>query len=165
MKSEKSMIKKHHYKTKLEWAGNSGKGTSDYTSYERSYSIIIDGKAQIQGSSDPAFRGDASKHNPEELFLASISSCHMLWYLHLCSVNDVVVVDYKDEAKGVMEEEKNGSGRFTKVTLNPKVIVAEKEMISKAKSLHRKANEMCFIANSCNFEIEHEVEISIQKDS
>ncbi len=156
------MIKKHYYATYLEWTGNSGKGTSDYTSYARSYSIFIDGKAEIYGSSDPAFRGDASKHNPEELFLASISSCHMLWYLHLCSVNDVVVVDYTDEAKGIMEEEKNGSGRFTKVSLHPKVVVTDEAMTPKAKALHQKANEMCFIANSCNFEIGHEAEVSTE---
>lgn len=156
------MKNKHHYNTKLTWTGNSGAGTSDYKSYERSYKVEVDGKSIIEGSSDPAFRGDASKYNPEELFLASISSCHMLWYLHLCSVNNIVVIDYSDKAKGTMNENKDGSGQFELVTLNPEIIVEEKSMIELATSLHKQANEMCFIANSCNFKIEHEVEIRVK---
>lgn len=156
------MLNKHHYNTKLTWTGNSGDGTSDYKSYERSYKIEVDGKSIIQGSSDPAFRGDASKYNPEELFLASISSCHMLWYLHLCSVNNIVVIDYSDKAVGMMVENKDGSGQFELVTLNPEIIVEEKSMIELAKSLHKQANELCFIANSCNFKIDHKVEIKVK---
>ena len=151
--------RQHQYKTILEWTGNSGSGTSDYKSYERNYQICADGKAVIEGSSDPAFRGDATKYNPEELFLLSISSCHMLWYLHLCSVNDVVVVEYQDHSEGTMIEHKDGSGQFENVTLHIKVSVDRKSMIEKAKALHQQANEMCFIANSCNFKIGHKVEI------
>lgn len=92
-------------------------------------------------------------HNPEELFFASISSCHMLWYLHLCTLNNVIVVSYKDECKGEMKEEKNGSGRFVNVSLYPLVIVAKNSMINKANDLHAKAHKMCFIANSCNFPV------------
>ena len=158
----KSAIK-HHYTTNLNWTGNTGLGTSDYKSFERSYKIEVDGKPTIDGSSDPAFRGDTSKYNPEELFLASISSCHMLWYLHLCSVNGVVVIEYSDKAEGVMTENKDGSGQFENVTLYPSVIVQNESMIDLATSLHQQANNMCFIANSCNFEIEHEVEIGILK--
>lgn len=158
----KSAIKKHHYSTRLNWTGNSGSGTSDYKLYERSYQISIDGKPILEGSSDPEFRGDKSKYNPEELFLASISSCHMLWYLHLCSVNNVVVVEYKDEAKGTMIENKDGSGQFESVTLYPSVVVQNGSMIELASSLHQQANKMCFIANSCNFEIGHEVEVRVK---
>ena len=156
------MKNKHHYTTNLNWTGNSGDGTSDYKSYERSYKIEVDGKSIIEGSSDPAFRGDSSKYNPEELFLASISSCHMLWYLHLCSVNNIVVIDYSDKAVGMMIENKDGSGQFESVTLHPIVVVNDSSMIEQAKSLHQQANEMCFIANSCNFKIEHEVEIKVK---
>jgi organic hydroperoxide reductase OsmC/OhrA len=152
-------MKKHYYKSNLEWTGNSGSGTSDYKSYERSYVIKIDEKPTLEGSSDPAFRGDETKYNPEELFLASISSCHMLWYLHLCSVNKVVVIDYEDEAHGVMIEKKDGSGQFQNVTLYLKVVIENESNIDLAKSLHQQANEKCFIANSCNFEIGHEVTV------
>ena len=148
-------MKTHHYKITTNWTGNSGKGTQGYTSYSRDYNIIAKGKPSIKGSSDPAFRGDSSRYNPEDMLVASLSSCHMLWYLHLCSEAGVIVVDYKDEAEGIMEETANGSGRFTKVTLNPIVTVQSRTMIEKANELHHKANELCFIANSCNFPVHH----------
>ena len=110
------------------------------------------------GSSDPAFRGDSSRYNPEEMLLASLSSCHMLWYLHLCSEAEVIVTAYEDNAVGEMEETSNGSGRFAKVILRPVVTVQEESMLHKANELHQKANEMCFIANSCNFPVLHEPE-------
>lgn len=146
----------HEYNLSVEWTGNKGSGTSSYHSYDRSHVISIENKSDIQGSSDPAFRGDKSKHNPEELFLASISSCHMLWYLHLCSVEGIHVVDYKDNAIGFMQEHDNGNGHFVKVILRPHVIVSHSLMVEKAIELHQKANEFCFIANSCNFPVYHE---------
>lgn len=155
-------MKKHYYKSNLEWSGNAGLGTSGYKSYERSYQVSVEGKPTLEGSSDPAFRGDKSKYNPEELFLASISSCHMLWYLHVCSVNNVIVVEYKDQAKGLMIENKDGSGQFESVTLYPSVVVQNESMIEQAMVLHQQANKMCFIANSCDFEIGHEVEVRVK---
>src|SRR3989304_4131909 len=111
----------HNYSATIKWTGNSGKGTLNYTSYSRNHCILINDKAEILGSSDPAFRGDKTKHNPEELFIASISACHMLWYLHLCAVNHIVVMDYTDKVTGIMVENKDGSGYFKSVTLNPRV--------------------------------------------
>lgn len=148
--------KVHHYKIQTTWTGNRGEGTRDYRSYDRSHVISIDGKADIQGSSDPSFRGDKSKHTPEDLFVSTLSTCHMLWYLHLCAVNGVIVLEYTDQATGTMEEDPNGSGRFTSVTLKPEVLVADQSMIEKANELHHEAHKMCFIANSVNFEIAHE---------
>lgn len=149
------MEKQHHYNATIVWTGNSGTGTDNYKSYERSHKIIIESKSDILCSSDPAFRGDKTKHNPEELLVSAVSSCHMLWYLHLCSEAGVVVVDYTDSATGIMDEGSNGSGRFTKVTLNPVVTVTENAMVDKANELHKKANELCFIANSVNFPVTH----------
>lgn len=148
-------MKHHHYKTKIQWTGNKGTGTSNYRDYERSHTISIENKLTIEGSSDPAFRGDKTKHNPEELFLSSLSSCHMLWYLHFCSEAGIIVVDYTDEATGIMEETSNGSGHFTEIILNPTVTVAAESMIETAEQLHHKANEFCFIANSVNFPVKH----------
>ncbi len=148
-------MKEHHYKTTITWTGNQGKGTSDYRSYERNHIVKVDGKPEIPASSDPSFRGDRSRYNPEELLVSSISSCHMLWYLHLCSVAGVVVVDYTDSATGIMIETENGSGYFKEVTLYPTVIVSDTSMIEKANALHHDANKMCFVANSCNFPIHH----------
>ena len=149
-------MKSHHYQTKLNWTGNRGDGTADYRSYDRSYSVSIDGKPDLQGSADPAFRGDPSKWNPEELFLASLSACHMLWYLHLCSDEGIYVLSYKDQANGVMEEMTNGSGKFAEVTLHPEVTISDSGNLEKAGKLHKTANEMCFIANSCNFPVRHD---------
>lgn len=149
------MPRQHQYSIIVKWTGNKGQGTSDYRSYERSHIITAEGKADIKGSSDPAFRGDATIYNPEDLLVASLSACHMLWFLHLCSVEDVVVVDYYDNAFGIMEETANGGGHFTEVTLFPTVTVAEISMIDKANELHKKANELCFIANSCKFPVHH----------
>jgi organic hydroperoxide reductase OsmC/OhrA len=145
----------HHYKATTTWVGNNGGGTSDYKAYSRNHNIAIAGKPVLQCSSDPNFRGDKTRQNPEELLVASLSGCHMLWYLHLAAVNNVVVTAYVDEATGSMEENKDGSGQFTEVTLHPRVTVKEASMIEKANALHHQANQMCFIARSMNFPVHH----------
>jgi organic hydroperoxide reductase OsmC/OhrA len=155
------MNKQHHYKTTIQWTGNKGIGTDNYRNYERNHEIIIENKANISGSSDPAFRGDKTKHNPEDLLVSSLSSCHMLWYLHLCSEAGVIVIDYVDNAAGIMVETANGGGQFTEVTLNLIVTVTENSMIDKANELHKKANELCFIAKSVNFPVYHKPIIKI----
>ena len=116
---------------------------------------------QLLGSSDPSFLGDPTRYNPEELLVSSLSACHMLWYLHLCTTHKVMVTAYLDRATGLMEETKNGSGRFKKVTLHPEVTIQDDQMLDMAVKLHHDANRMCFIANSCNFEIAHEPEIKV----
>ena len=149
-------MKKHNYEIKVEWIGNEGNGTLNYKSYNRNHTIITDGKYDvINGSSDPSFFGDKTRYNPEDLFLSSLSACHMLWYLHLCSVHKIIVTEYLDNASGIMEETENGSGKFTEVILNPKVKITDESRIEKANELHEEANKMCFIANSCNFKIRH----------
>ena len=147
----------HEYEVSVKWTGDLGKGTANYKSYERSHTISVENKSDILGSSDPAFRGDRTRHNPEELLVASLSSCHMLWYLHLCAEAGIIVVEYVDNATGTMVETQDGGGRFAEVTLNPTVSVAEATMIEKANELHRKANEYCFIANSVNFPVHHKL--------
>ena len=150
-------MKQHHYNASITWTGNTGEGTKNYTRYTRDHSISVNGKShEILGSSDPNFRGDSERYNPEDLFLASLSACHMLWYLHLCSQNKIVVVAYKDKAQGTMQEQEDGSGKFNNVTLYPEVIIKNASNIALANQLHQKANSMCFIANSCNFKIEHQ---------
>jgi len=150
------MAKTHQYSVKLNWAGNKGKGTASYTAYSRDHAIRVKGKSKIKCSSDPAFRGDETRYNPEELFLASLANCHMLWYLHLCSEAGVIVEKYEDNPIGTMVETPDGSGHFTEVILKPHVEVKEESMIEKALSLHHQANVKCFIANSVNFPVKHE---------
>lgn len=150
------MPNKHYYKTNTHWTGNTGQGTASYIGYERSHAVHSLGKEPIQCSSDPSFRGDASKYNPEELLLASLSSCHMLWYLHLCSVAGITVTAYVDNAFAIMEESAEGSGRFTSATLRPEVTILEQDQLDEAQLLHTEANKKCFIANSVNFPVLHE---------
>lgn len=149
------MSRQHQYHTNLQWTGNTGQGTGNYRSYERSYEITIANKVPLQGSSDPAFMGNPQLHNPEEMLLMSLSSCHMLWFLHLCSEAGVVVMEYTDKASAVMVEESNGSGRFAEVVLHPHVVVTQQEMLLQINELHKKANQFCFIANSVNFPVKH----------
>lgn len=158
-------MKTHQYQSLIKWTGNKGKGTNSYASYERSYEVIAESKPTLHGSADPAFRGDATTHNPEDLFLASISSCHMLWYLHFCSENKITVVDYQDSAAASMKVTKEGKGYFKEAVLKPQVVILEKEKAELAQSLHQKANEYCFIANSCNFPISHKPSILIYSDN
>jgi organic hydroperoxide reductase OsmC/OhrA len=154
-------LKEHSYLTNLQWTGNTGKGTETYRGYERSHQISVNGKQMIEASSDPSFRGDKTKYNPEEMFVASLSSCHMLWFLHLCSDASVIVLEYSDTAVGKMLESDDGNGRFSEVILHPVVKVKEEWMIEKIDSIHAKANAFCFIANSCNFPIKHEGSASV----
>ncbi len=149
------MGREHHFEAKIRWTGNKGSGTTSYDAYSRDHIIQCESKTEILCSSAPAFRGDGTMYNPEDLLVASLSSCHMLWYLHLCAEAGVVVTDYNDSATGIMVVEKGGAGKFTEVTLNPVVTVEKPEMIAKANELHIRANQKCFIANSCNFPIHH----------
>jgi organic hydroperoxide reductase OsmC/OhrA len=150
------MAATHTYDVTVEWTGDLGSGTDGYRSFSRAHEVLGDGKTPIAASSDPAFRGDATRWNPEELLVASVAQCHMLWYLHLCAVNGVVVTDYADHAHGVMTmDESGGGGQITAVTLRPEVTVAKASMTEKARSLHDDINAVCFIARSVNFPITH----------
>ncbi|MCX6217905.1 OsmC family protein [Spirosoma sp.] len=158
------MAKQHQYELTITWNGNTGQGTTSYRSYERSHVISAGTKSVIMGSSDPAFRGDKTKYNPEELLVASLSSCHMLSYLHLCAVAGVIVTDYVDNASGIMVETPDGGGHFSEVTLNPIVTLTDQSMVDKANELHEQANRVCFIANSCNFPVYHKPSCLVKKD-
>src|SRR4051812_6213904 len=140
--------KDHAYTVTVTWTGNTGAGTAGYRAYQRAHDITVHGKPAIPGSSDPAFRGDPARYNPEELLVASVSTCHMLWYLHLCSAEGIVVEAYQDIAEGVMVENRDGSGRFKEIVLQPEIALAAGADVEKARALHHDANRMCFIANS-----------------
>ena len=147
------MAKHHQYESTVRWTGNKGTGTSAYRAYSRDHEIVANGKPTIPASSDADFNGDASRYNPEELLVASLSACHMLWYLHLAAVNKVVVLDYQDNAVGIMEEDADGGGRFVQVTLRPRITVIAQSDLDTATRLHHDAHEKCFVANSVNFPV------------
>jgi organic hydroperoxide reductase OsmC/OhrA len=150
----------HVYRPLVEWTGNVGSGTSDYRAYERAHVIRSLGKADILGSSDPAFCGDAAKWNPEDLFVAAVSACHKLWYLHLCADAGVVVLAYRDEPVGTMVEDADGSGRVASVVLHPAVRIAAGSDPAKAVALHHDAHAKCFIANSVSCAVSVEPSIA-----
>jgi len=155
------MAKEHRYQVSMTWTGNLGRGTADYRAYARNHEITAPKKsASIAGSSDPAFRGDAARYNPEELLVAALSACHMLALLHLCATNGIVVTEYNDSAEGIMREKSDGAGDFVRVILHPRMTITDASRIEEARSLHHNAHELCFIARSVNFPVDHEPEVT-----
>lgn len=154
-------MKDHRYKIQTRWTGNQGTGTSAYNAYRRDHEVTANGKlSPIPGSSDPHFRGDASRYNPEELLVASLSTCHMLWMLHLCADAGIAVIEYTDEAEGLMRENPDGSGEFVSVTLHPKITTSDPARTGDAISLNHRAHQLCFIARSVNFSVNVEPSVS-----
>jgi organic hydroperoxide reductase OsmC/OhrA len=145
--------KTHFYPIRMRWTGNTGQGTREYRGYQRAHEYSVEGKPVIPGSSDPNFRGDATRYNPEELLVMSLSSCHMLWYLHLCAEAKIVVTAYEDEAVGTMVEDQERGGFFTEVVLKPTVTLEAGSDRALAEKLHEKAHHLCFVANSVNFPV------------
>jgi len=147
------MGRDHRYQATITWTGNLGAGTAGYRSYSRDHEVSGAGKPVLPGSSDPAFRGDPERWNPEELLVATLSQCHMLWFLHLCAENGIVVRSYTDDAEGIMAEGDDGAGEFTAVTLRPRVAIADPAHANRARELHEEAGRVCFIARSVNFPV------------
>ena len=153
--------KAHDYKARLVWDGNLGDGTSTYTGYGRKYRVQFDGKPDLPGSADPIFRGDANVYNPEDLFVAALSSCHLLSYLALCARSRINVVAYEDDASGTMVMRPDGGGKFESVTLRPSVTIAAGSDEKRAMDLHETAHDMCFIAASVSIPVQHEPVIRV----
>jgi organic hydroperoxide reductase OsmC/OhrA len=147
------MTHEHNYKLTTKWTGNTGEGTKNVRTYDRSHTVSIQGKPELFLTTDNPAVGDKSKLNPEDLLVSAISSCHMLSYLYLCSLDGIVVTAYTDNATGIMLENTTGGGSFKEVTLNPVFYVTDEGMVEKAIELHHKAHEICYIANSVNFEV------------
>lgn len=154
------MARTHRYALTVTWTGNTGTGTSSYRAFGRNHEISsAEAKPMIPGSSEPLFRGDKTRWNPEELMIASLSACHQLWYLHLCAVAGVVVTAYLDHATGELDEEADGSGRFRRAVLRPEVTLAPGSDARKAMALHHDAHAKCAMASSVNFPVDHEPRI------
>jgi organic hydroperoxide reductase OsmC/OhrA len=155
------MSRTHRYDVTVTWRGDLGEGTSSYRAYSRSHQVTAEGRSPIDGSSDPTFRGDPQRWNPEQLLVGSLSQCHLLWYLHLCAAGGVVVTGYVDHPTGTMQENADGGGRFVEVVLRPQVTVAAADMAERALALHADAHRMCFVASSVNFPVRHEPAIHV----
>lgn len=150
----------HHYDARITWTGARAGGTTSYQAYSREYEFSVNSKPTLTGSADPHFRGDPALHNPEELLVVALSTCHLLSYLAECARGGVNVVAYEDDAHGTMEM-KDRAMRFTDVVLKPRVTIAPGSDVEKAKALHEKAHAECFIANSVNFPVRNEPTIVI----
>ena len=150
------MPKTHHYELTVTWTGNTGTGTSGYQAFERAHDVAIAGKPTIPGSADPSFRGALDRWNPEELLVASLAQCHMLWYLVLCAKEGIVVTDYVDHPAGTLVETPDGGGHFEEVVLHPQVTITTPEKMDRAVALHERAHDLCYVANSVNFPVRAE---------
>jgi organic hydroperoxide reductase OsmC/OhrA len=155
-------MSEHTYEVNVTWTGNRGQGTRDIRGYDRALTISADGPPDLLGSADPGYLGDPHKWSPELLFVASLSQCHMLWYLGLCARNGVVVSAYVDTPVGTMVTEADHSGRFTEIVLHPVVVVESADQVAKAEALHEDAHKMCFVAQSVSCTVRHEPEIVVR---
>jgi organic hydroperoxide reductase OsmC/OhrA len=155
------MDRQHHYRIVNRWTGNLGTGTSAYAAYSRAHELSgLDKAAAIPGSSDPLFRGDRTRYNPEELLLGALSACHMLWVLHLSADAGITITEYVDEPRGEMAEHADGSGEFTRVVLRPRMKILQADRVHDAVEIHARAHAVCALARSMNFPVEHEVEVT-----
>ncbi len=150
------MAKQHDYTARVVWTGDKGEGTSSYRAYDRTWNVETEGKPAVPCSNDPLLGGDSSLHNPEDLLIASLSACHMLWYLHLASEAGIVVRSYQDDPVGIGETEPNGAGRFLSATLKPTIKVDAGADLTIAGELHHRVHKYCFIARSVNFPVSYE---------
>ncbi len=151
------------YETQVDWTGNRGQGTRTYVAYSRDHRILAPGRPSIEASADPDFRGDPRRYSPEDLLVASVSACHMLWYLHLCADAGVVVTGYRDRARGRMELDPGGGGRFREVVLRPEVTLGPDSDVDTARRLHAEAHGKCFIANSMSFPVTCEPQFEVRE--
>jgi organic hydroperoxide reductase OsmC/OhrA len=151
----------HHYHIVNRWTGNQGTGTSSYGAYSRDHELSTPAKsAAIPGSSDPSFRGDPARYNPEELLVGALSACHMLWVLHWCADAGIVITEYTDDADGEMVERPDGSGEFTRATLRPRMTITDAGRIDDAMAIHHRVHNVCALARSVNFPVEAEPQVT-----
>lgn len=125
-----------------------------YQTYNRDHEWRFDGGVTVPGSANPAYLGNPGPVDPEEAFVASLSSCHMLTFLAIAARKRIVVDSYDDHAVGVMAKNERGRIAVTHVTLHPKITFAGPTPDAETlERIHHLAHEECFIANSVTTEI------------
>ncbi|MHA7775186.1 OsmC family protein [Roseibium sp. M-1] len=150
------MGKEHDYSSLIRWTGNRGEGTRTYRGYDRTWEIRTPGKPVVHCSNDPLLGGDPTLHNPEDLLLSSLASCHMLWYLHLASNAGIAVSSYEDAPVAVGETEASGAGRFLRAVLKPVITVPAGTDLARADAIHHEIHKVCYIARSVSFPVSYE---------
>ena len=154
---------KHTFKATINWKINEGESTKNPRTFSRNHEVLIENKATpLKVSAAKPFRGDDTLYNPEDLLLSALASCHMMSYLYVCAQNNIEVISYSDDAEGDLEVNASGSGSFKIVRLKPVVTIKNETQKALAENLHSKANQLCFIANSCNFPITHHAKIVVK---
>lgn len=145
----------HDYTARVVWTGNRGQGTASFRGYDRTWNVATPGKPVIECSNDPLLGGDPGLHNPEDLLIASLSACHMLWYLHLASDAGIAVQGYEDDPLAVGETLPDGASRFLRATLRPRITVPKGTDLGRADAIHHQIHKTCFIARSVNFPVDY----------
>lgn len=156
------MAQEHDYTARVIWTGNRGEGTAHYKGYDRTWNVETPGKPVIHCSNDPLLGGDPNLHNPEDMLIAALSACHMLWFLHLASDAGIVVHAYQDDPLAVGETDANGASRFLRATLRPSISVPSGTDLKRANALHDEIHKTCFIARSVNFPVTYEARYRIK---
>jgi organic hydroperoxide reductase OsmC/OhrA len=152
----------HHFAATLRWTGAERGPVRDYDGYSREHVVEIGGKPTLRATAAAAFRGDPALHNPEDLLVAALASCHFLSYAALCARHGIVLLGYEDEATGTMAFDRERKVMaFTEVTLRPRCRVAAGSDVERARALHERAHHDCFIANSVNFPVANEPTIIV----
>jgi organic hydroperoxide reductase OsmC/OhrA len=147
------------YNVKVFWEKGLDEAFVD-SQYSRSHTWLFDGGIEVPASAStyvvPVPMSNASAVNPEEAFIAALSSCHMLWFLSIAAEKNYIVESYEDNATGVLRKNEEGKLSMTKVILNPKVNFSDETTPARAQldDLHRLAHEKCFLANSVKTKID-----------
>lgn len=150
------------YAVSVEWAGDDRRIADGRRAYARDVVVRSEGKLHaIEASADPAFFGDGTRWNPEELLLAALAECHLLSYLHVAARRGIDVVAYTDAAEGWLERLPEGRGRFAEAVLRPVVTIGADSDPQTALDAHAEAASLCFIGASVNFPVRHEPEIRV----
>lgn len=141
------------HKASISWSR--GASEFSYETYTRDHTWRFDGGIEVAGSAAPSYKGTPARVDPEEAFVAALSSCHMLTFLAVAARKRIVVERYDDDAVGIMEKNESGKLAVTRVTLRPRIVFGDATPPSAADvaQLHHLAHENCFIANSVKTQI------------
>jgi organic hydroperoxide reductase OsmC/OhrA len=147
------------FATRVLWSGAVHGSTRENATFSRDLEVTLS-SGPLPASSAPAFRGDPSRANPEELFVASIASCQALTYLFLAARGNIGVIAYEDEAHGELQQI-DGRMRMARVILRPRILIDDGASESRARELVFKAHAGCFIANSVTAQVDIEPHIAV----
>ena len=145
----------HRYETRLQWSGSTGLG---WDHYDREHGAIAPPAEQEVRLTTGESQGDPAVLNPEQLVVMAASSCQMLFFLHLASKARIDVVEYVDEASGVMPLD-DEPVRLTEITLRPRIVIAGDASEERVQKLVHTAHEHCYIANSLKSEVTLEPQV------